>query len=53
MERSYGPFRRTFDLGLPVDSESISASFEQGTLRVHIPKLPAGATQVTIGGEEH
>jgi HSP20 family protein len=52
MERSYGPFRRTFDLGVPVDSERISAAFEQGILRVQIPKRPAGATQIAVGEEE-
>jgi HSP20 family molecular chaperone IbpA len=52
MERSYGPFRRTFDLGAPVETDSISASFEQGTLRVHIPKRPAGATRVPVREEE-
>jgi HSP20 family protein len=50
MERSYGPFRRTFDLGVPVDTESITANFEHGTLRVAIPKrsaMPALAVVVT------
>src|SRR3954454_25398789 len=28
MERSYGPFRRTFDLGTPVDVDAIAAGFE-------------------------
>ena len=52
MERSYGPFRRTFDLGSPVDAESISAGFEKGVLRVHIPKLAGGgSTQVEIAEE--
>ncbi|HEX4965857.1 MAG TPA: Hsp20/alpha crystallin family protein [Thermoanaerobaculia bacterium] len=51
MERSYGPFRRTFELGSPVDAESISAGFEKGVLRVHVPKLQGEATQVTIGEE--
>src|SRR3954451_8655509 len=41
MERSYGPFRRAFDLGVPVDTESITASFESGILRVAVPKRPA------------
>jgi HSP20 family protein len=41
MERSYGPFRRAFDLGVPVDTDSITASFERGILRVAIPKRPA------------
>src|SRR3954447_13563719 len=48
MERSYGPFRRTFDLGLPVDVDNISAGFEQGVLRVHVPKLVGGSAQVDI-----
>src|SRR5436305_11492926 len=53
MERSYGPFRRTFDLESPVDVESISAGFEKGVLRVHIPKLASGggATRVEIAEE--
>jgi len=46
MERSYGPFRRTFDLGSPVDVDGISAGFEKGVLRVHVPKLGGGSTQV-------
>jgi HSP20 family protein len=52
MERSYGPFRRTFDLGAPVDSEGITAAFEQGVLRVEVPKRAAGAVRVSVKGEE-
>jgi HSP20 family protein len=52
MERSYGPFRRTFDLGSPVEVESIAAAFEQGVLRVQIPKRRDGATEVQITEEE-
>jgi len=52
MERSYGPFRRTFDLGAPVEADKISAGFEQGILRVHIPKRIASVTRVPVGGEE-
>lgn len=51
MERSYGPFRRTFDLGAPVDTDAIAAAFEQGVLRVLIPKRTGGATQVEISEE--
>ncbi len=51
LERSYGPFRRTFDLGSPVDVDAIVAAFEQGVLRVQIPKLRAGATEVPIAEE--
>ena len=51
MERSYGPFRRTFDLGSPVDVDGITAGFEKGVLKVHIPKLTGDAAQVEIGEE--
>jgi HSP20 family protein len=51
MERSYGPFRRTFDLGVPVDVDAISAAFEAGVLRVLVPKRQAGGVQVEIAEE--
>jgi HSP20 family protein len=51
MERSYGPFRRTFDLGAPVDVDGISAGFDHGVLRVLIPKRLGTATQVEISEE--
>jgi HSP20 family protein len=46
MERSYGPFRRSFDLGAAIDAGGISAGLDHGILRVHVPKLAAAA-----GGE--
>jgi HSP20 family protein len=52
MERSYGPFRRTFDLGAPIDSDSVTAAFEQGILRVHVPKRAADAATVVPVKEE-
>jgi HSP20 family protein len=42
MERSYGPFRRAFDLGTPVDTEKIAASFQKGVLKILVPKRAAG-----------
>jgi HSP20 family protein len=48
MERSYGPFRRTFELGSPVEADGISAAFDQGVLRVLVPKRRGGGTQVQI-----
>jgi HSP20 family protein len=51
MERSYGPFRRAFDLGVPVDVDGIAAAFEAGVLRVHIPKK-AGGVEVAIAEEQ-
>jgi HSP20 family protein len=52
MERSYGPFRRTFDLTVAVDPDNITASFQHGVLRVHIPKRTGGVTQVPVREEE-
>ncbi len=52
MERSYGPFRRAFDLGMPVDAENISASFEAGILRIHVPKRAGGAAATTVAVKE-
>jgi HSP20 family protein len=54
MERSYGPFRRAFDLGAPVDTKGITAGFEAGILKVHLPKHDsgtAGVTTVPVGEE--
>ncbi len=48
MERSYGPFRRAFDLATPVDKDGITAAFQQGVLRVHIPKRTAAVVRVPI-----
>jgi len=41
MEVQVGPFERRFRLPVPVDPESIRASYEQGFLEVWLVKLPA------------
>jgi HSP20 family protein len=51
MERSYGPFRRAFDLGTPVDPEGITAGFRHGVLRVLIPKRQGSVTTVPVQEE--
>src|SRR5262249_27404042 len=38
-ERLEGTFERTFTLPREVDSEQVSAEFENGVLKVHAPKL--------------
>ncbi len=38
-ERRTGKFRRIFALGNDVDSERISAEYENGILTVHVPKV--------------
>ena len=51
MERSDGPFRRSFDLPGAVDADRISASLERGVLRVTLPKRAddaAGAGSGTV-----
>ncbi|HEX4601884.1 MAG TPA: Hsp20 family protein [Gemmatimonadales bacterium] len=40
MEVQVGPFERRFRLPVPVDPESILASYEQGFLEVRLTKLP-------------
>lgn len=41
MERSYGPFRRVFELAAPVDTDGVAAAFDRGILRIVIPKRAA------------
>src|SRR5688500_11011679 len=38
VERSYGSFSRSFQLPQGIDEDRIEASFENGLLRVHVPK---------------
>ena len=38
VERSYGPFSRTFQLQAGVDENAAQAQFEQGVLEIRLPK---------------
>jgi HSP20 family protein len=38
MERSYGPFSRTFILTSDVDPDRVTATFKDGLLRLELPK---------------
>ena len=40
-ERVFGPFTRVVELGRPVDSEGVEASFQHGVLTVTLPKAAA------------
>jgi HSP20 family protein len=53
MERSYGPFRRSFELAASLDAGSVDATFERGVLSVRVAKRRAGtaARRVPIDGE--
>ncbi len=43
MERSYGRFRRVFELPAAVDADRIAAALDHGILRVELPKRPGPA----------
>lgn len=53
LERSYGAFRRAFDLPSDVDPDGIEASLEYGVLRVLLPKRSpdAASHRVPISNE--
>jgi HSP20 family protein len=38
VERPYGPFQRSFSIGVPVQSDKVRASYRDGVLEVIIPK---------------
>lgn len=44
-ERSTGQFRRAFSLPNTVSAEEASATYDQGLLRVHLPKQPEAKTR--------
>ncbi|HEX2645585.1 MAG TPA: Hsp20/alpha crystallin family protein [Thermoanaerobaculia bacterium] len=52
MERSYGPFRRTFELSSSVDADGVAASFENGVLKILVPKRSSQATAVPVRSQE-
>lgn len=39
IERMYGLFQRMFRIPAPVDAQAITASYDRGVLRIHLPKL--------------
>lgn len=49
IERSYGPFQRTFTLPAGIDEEQISATCERGVLRIVLPKRgSAGSRRIEL-----
>lgn len=38
VERAYGPFQRTFTIGVPVKPGEVKASYKDGVLEVMVPK---------------
>ena len=51
MERSYGPFSRSFTFAGPVDAERVSAHLKDGLLRLELPKARARAATRPPRGE--
>ncbi|HSF15724.1 MAG TPA: Hsp20/alpha crystallin family protein [Vicinamibacteria bacterium] len=50
MERSYGPFNRTFALPASVDADRVTAEFKRGVLTVTLPKQESEKSrQIPIG----
>jgi HSP20 family protein len=51
MERSYGPFHRTFELPTSVDADKVKAEFKRGVLTVVMPKrVSEKSRQIPISG---
>lgn len=46
-ERAYGTFLRRFDLPFDADPAKISASFDQGVLKIDVPRPPAAEKKST------
>lgn len=44
-ERATGQFRRAFSLPNSVSAEEVAATYEEGVLRVHLPKQPEAKTR--------
>ena len=55
IERQYGSFTRTFTLPTTVDTESVSANYEKGILKVKLAKKAEAKPKqikVNVGGEK-
>ncbi|NLN78728.1 MAG: Hsp20/alpha crystallin family protein [Armatimonadetes bacterium] len=38
VERAYGPFKRSFSIGVPVQPDKIKAAYRDGVLEITVPK---------------
>jgi HSP20 family protein len=55
VERQYGSFTRTFTLPTTVDTEKVSATYDQGVLKIALPKKAEAKPKqikVTVGSEK-
>ena len=46
LERSYGSFRRTFDLPCEIDLDQVDASFKDGVLNIELPKTETARKRI-------
>lgn len=44
-ERTFGPFRRSFVLRIPVNVEQVMALYKNGVLEIHVPKFEGEKTR--------
>ena len=52
VERAYGPFQRSFTIGVPVNADAVKAAYRDGILEIRLPKseqVKAKKVQVTAG----
>jgi len=52
-ERAYGPFQRTFTVGVQLQQDAVTADYEDGVLTIRLPKAEAvkpRRVEVKIGG---
>lgn len=38
VERAYGTFQRSFTIGVPIQSDRVTATYKDGVLEMHLPK---------------
>lgn len=52
VERPYGPFQRSFTIGVPVQADKVSAKYRDGILEVTVPKAEeVKPKKITINAE--
>lgn len=53
VERQYGPFQRSFTIGVPLQQDKVTAGYTDGVLEIHLPKaeeLKPKRVEVKVGG---
>lgn len=52
MERKYGPFQRSFNIGVPIQPDKVKAAYKDGILELIIPKAEeVKPKKITINAE--